>query len=201
MAKVESHYRQENGYYLVEIKLREVRQLFNTLDPAPFRDKDLDSDSETYIYDLVADLPVKAKVRLVLYLPEQACSAQVQDDVSRAIQSYFNYRSDITLKELRAVLKEGHTAMLIGMAFLFACIAAHQALTAMNRPGLLWSILEEGFLISGWVAMWRPIDVFLYEWWPIRRRRRIERKIARMPIDVRPIETSVHATLPSQSGE
>jgi hypothetical protein len=50
---------------------------------------------------------------------------------------------------------------------------------------MLWSIIEEGFLISGWVAMWRPIQVFLYDWWPIRRRRRIYEKLAQIPVALR----------------
>ena len=35
-------YRCEGDTYLIEIRLRELRQLFNTLDPAPFHEKDLE---------------------------------------------------------------------------------------------------------------------------------------------------------------
>jgi hypothetical protein len=47
-------------------------------------------------------------------------------------------------------------------------------------------IIAEGLLIMGWVAMWRPIETFLYDWWPIRRHRALLTQIARMPIEVRP---------------
>jgi hypothetical protein len=48
------------------------------------------------------------------------------------------------------------------------------------------SIIDEGLLIMGWVAMWRPIETFLYDWWPIRSRRTLLDEIAHMPIEVRP---------------
>jgi hypothetical protein len=33
--------------------------------------------------------------------------------------------------------------------------------------------------------MWRPIQVFLYDWWPIHRRRRIYEKLAQIPVTLR----------------
>lgn len=55
MKKPELHYNKEGDNYLVEIKLNEVRQLFNSFDPAPFRDKDMEASAESYIVDSVQD--------------------------------------------------------------------------------------------------------------------------------------------------
>jgi len=46
-------------------------------------------------------------------------------------------------------------------------------------------ILDEGLLIIGWVALWRPLEIFLYDWWPIRRKQAVLRQLAVIPIDVR----------------
>jgi hypothetical protein len=45
-------------------------------------------------------------------------------------------------------------------------------------------IFGEGMLIIGSVAMWRPLEIFLYEWVPIRRRCRTLDKLAKMPVSV-----------------
>ena len=45
-------------------------------------------------------------------------------------------------------------------------------------------ILREGLIIAGWVAMWRPIQVFLYDWWPIVRRRRMLQNLSRAQVRV-----------------
>ena len=45
-------------------------------------------------------------------------------------------------------------------------------------------ILSEGLIIIGWVANWRPLEIFLYGWWPLARRRKLYQRLADMPIDV-----------------
>ena len=30
-------------------------------------------------------------------------------------------------------------------------------------------MIRESLVIVGWVAMWRPVDLLLYEWYPISR--------------------------------
>jgi hypothetical protein len=46
-------------------------------------------------------------------------------------------------------------------------------------------MLAEGMLIVGWVAMWGPLDVFLYGWWPIARRRRLFSRLMRLDVELR----------------
>ena len=45
------------------------------------------------------------------------------------------------------------------------------------------ALLREGLAIAGWVAMWRPIQIYLYDWWPLRRRGQIFEKMCRMPVE------------------
>lgn len=186
MFNIEAQYKKEGAYSLVEMKLSEIRQLFNSFDPAPFREKDLDAHAETYILDSVRELPLSTPVKLVIHLPAGSCTNEMIEAVPAAVQTYFTYRAEITAKSLRAMLQQGRTALIIGVLFLFTCLAAQQLLSSLHKSGLFWSILEEGFLISGWVAMWRPMDVFLYEWWPIRRSLKVYRKLSKLLVDIRP---------------
>jgi hypothetical protein len=32
--------------------------------------------------------------------------------------------------------------------------------------------------------MWRPLDIYLYRWWPVREMGRIYRKLSAIPIEV-----------------
>ncbi|MGB8892383.1 MAG: hypothetical protein WCC86_09975, partial [Methanoregula sp.] len=66
---IESMYRRKDGRVLIEIKLTSVSQLFNSFDPAPFYEKELDSDAEEYIVDTVQDFPAKTKFMILIYLP------------------------------------------------------------------------------------------------------------------------------------
>jgi hypothetical protein len=42
-------------------------------------------------------------------------------------------------------------------------------------------ILRESLPIGGWVSMWRPPEVFLYDWWAIRNEIRLSDRLAAMP--------------------
>jgi hypothetical protein len=32
--------------------------------------------------------------------------------------------------------------------------------------------------------MWRPIEIFLYDWWSVRRQQRDYERLARMPVHI-----------------
>jgi len=68
--------------------------------------------------------------------------------------------------------------------FLAACIAAGDLLAAALKAKHVGDILRESLLIGGWVAMWRPLEIFLYEWWPIRDEARLDDRLAAMPVRI-----------------
>lgn len=39
-------------------------------------------------------------------------------------------------------------------------------------------LAEESLLILGWVANWRPLEIFLYDWWPLAQRRDLYRQLS-----------------------
>ncbi|MGB9117640.1 MAG: hypothetical protein WCC91_20605, partial [Bradyrhizobium sp.] len=47
-------------------------------------------------------------------------------------------------------------------------------------------LVEESFLILGWVANWRPLEIFLYDWWPIALRRDLYRGLSSATIESKP---------------
>jgi hypothetical protein len=183
MSLMRSHrlgvYRSERGTYLIEIRLRELRQLFNTLDPSPFHERDLDPAAEEYLVSAAREIGQRPS-KLVLQLPAQTANEEAADAVA-AIRHYFEYRSRHTREQLRLLLGRGAISLSIGLMFLIACLLLRQLLVGTNDSGT--TILSEGLLILGWVAMWRPVEIYLYDWWPELGRRRLFDRIAHMEIE------------------
>lgn len=179
------HYRIENGVSLIEISLNRVEQLFNSLDPAPFREKDLDADAEEYIVGAAQDLSPRFPFKIVLYLPADEAASPGAAAIADGVRRFFEYGLAAERRKLRAALHDGRVSLAIGLAFLFGCVALRQLLIAVEEPGTFGHIAAEGLLIAGWVAMWRPLDAFLYGWWPIRRRCRVLAKLTVVPVEVR----------------
>jgi hypothetical protein len=73
---------------------------------------------------------------------------------------------------------------LIGIAFLGLCTLASEGLAALSDDPVSL-IAQQGLIIFGWVANWRPAEIFLYDWWPIRRRARLYDRLSRMPVELR----------------
>jgi hypothetical protein len=167
----------------VELNLREVGQLFNTMDHSPFHERDLDRDAEEFILSWVREFPLNAPVVLVVYLSEFPVGQEPQKLVEEAVHNYFAYRARLNRLEFSRLMKEGRQSLVIGLMFLLGCLAVSNTLTG-KATGTLPSLTRESLTIAGWVAMWRPMQMYLYDWWPLRRRGRVYEKLSRMPVEV-----------------
>jgi hypothetical protein len=178
-------YQRHGEGYLIEMKLHDARQLFNTLDPSPFHEKDLDPAAEEYLVSAVREIGGRPS-KLVIHVPLRSPGEDGRALIA-AVRHYFDYRALHTSEQLRLLLGRGIVSFAIGLVFLFACLSLRQMLeTALELPRA--EILSEGLLILGWVAMWRPVEIFLYDWWPELGKRRLFARIARMEIETRSTE-------------
>jgi hypothetical protein len=69
-------------------------------------------------------------------------------------------------------MKQGRTSLFTGLLCLAVSLVASKIMP-QARPGTWAGILRESLTIAGWVAMWRPTQIYLYDWWPLRRRSRL----------------------------
>jgi len=107
--------------------LRDVVQPFNSLDPSPFKEKDLDEDAEEFIVEWARELrsPKDATLRLIIHLERPLPGEESPLIVQEAIRHYFAYRASINRLALRQLLHQGRTSLLIGISFLTpACCSA-----------------------------------------------------------------------------
>jgi hypothetical protein len=168
----------------IELNLRDVGQLFNTMDPSPFHEKDLDHDAEEFIESWAREFPADEPVTLVLHLNELPPEGNPQAMVTAAIHHYFAYRAKLNRMEFRRLMQEGRRSLLVGLLFLGTCLFASEMLSKLSA-GTLMDVLRESLTIGGWVAMWRPMEIYLYEWWPVKQHGKVLWKLSRMPVEVK----------------
>jgi hypothetical protein len=174
-----------DGEGLIEVKLRDVSQLFETLDPFPFRDRDLARDAEAYIVDSARELPRDRPLRLVIHLPRSAEGEAATASLGPSISTYFRHRADASRRELKELFTVGRRVLLVGLLILAACLVLTQVFVTFLPETAFVTFVEEGLVIVGWVALWRPLEIFLYDWWPIARERGLFDRLAAMPVGVR----------------
>jgi hypothetical protein len=181
MPKYETEWTRNRKVELIEIKIRKINQLFNSLDPSPFLEKDLDDDACEYIVSSVAEYPLKTKQKIVIYIPKYEKKKISEQDISRAMRHFFEYKELLAEKSIRLKLQEGQQSMIIGVIFLATCIFLRSLMP--ESDDLMMHIIAEGLSIGGWVAMWKPISDILYEWWPSHKEKKIYNKISKMDIE------------------
>ena len=56
----------------IDLHVGEIRQLFNSMDPSPFRERDLDPKAEAYIVESARELGSKKPLRLTISVADVA---------------------------------------------------------------------------------------------------------------------------------
>jgi hypothetical protein len=169
---------------VIEIRVGELKQLFNAIDPSPFREKDLDARAEEFIVGWARDVPRDARLALLVHLERPPGRPEEGAVLGDAVREFFTQRADGTRRRLRQLFRVGRTSLIIGVSCLALTLAIGDFLASALGPRRIGELLREGFLIGGWVAMWRPMEVFLYDWWPIRAEARLYDRLGRMPVRI-----------------
>jgi hypothetical protein len=185
---------------VLDLRLGDLRQMFDSLDPAPFRERDLDPKAAEYIVDWARECPAGQPLALVVHLGAPSLEARsveraqasgspaVAGDsalLADAVHEYFRGRAVAARQSLSRLFRTGRISLVIGLAFLSAAIIVGEALAGLiARESYGW-VVKESLIIGGWVALWRPLEIFLYDWWPIRAQARLYDRLAAMQISVR----------------
>jgi len=175
---------------IIDIRITDIRQLFNSLDPSPFHERDLDREAEEFIVGWADEYPLQSPLELVIRVPEEQLDQARQLNIPQAVHNYFSYRAMASARRIRFQFREGRFALLMGLGFLAICVVLRQ-LAGSIMPPPFQQVFQEGLLILGWVAMWRPLQLFLYDWWPVRHHGRLCRKLATMKVTVLAVQASV----------
>jgi hypothetical protein len=180
--EIEALYPREAQWRVIELKLAEARQFFNTLDPAPFHMRELDAEAAQWLIDAGRDLVKYQHIKVALYLPPGDHPVS-REAFEQAIHHYFRYHTLKHKQRLRYLFRNGRHALFVGTAFLaFCALLVNRVLPPAQTP---FDFVHTSVSILGWVAMWRPIDIFLYEWWPIRQDQKICARLSTLPVELR----------------
>jgi hypothetical protein len=174
--------RQPHSGACIQLRLRELPQLFNSMDPSPFHERDLDADAEEFIVSWAREHPKDHELELAIHL-EVAPPPDRAAGVEEAIRHYFAERAAIKQREFRHLMRRGRVSLFVGLIFLAICVSLSELISRIGYSTAA-QLIRESLLIGGWVAMWRPLEIYLYDWWPLRDERRLLERLARARVHV-----------------
>src|SRR6476619_5901527 len=103
---------------VIEVRVAELRQLFNSIDPSPFRERDLDPKAEEFIVDWALAAPRTASLAIVVHLDRSAGLADEAVALRDSMHEYFSQRAVATRQRLRELFGRGRISLVIGLAML-----------------------------------------------------------------------------------
>jgi hypothetical protein len=165
---------------VLDLRLADLRQLFNSMDPAPFRERELDPTASDYIVDWANEAAPRAPLGLAIHLAHGTVGDKALAE--EAVHEHFRRRATAKRLQLRRLLRTGRVSLIIGIAFLGLAIAVGEFIAGLiPKESYAW-LVKESLVIGGWVALWRPLEIFLYDWWPLRNKARLYDRLALMPV-------------------
>jgi hypothetical protein len=168
---------------VIELRLREGAQLFNTLDPFPFPERDLSAEAERFIVEWARELPKDSPIEILIHLQSGAAEAARTGDLADAITGWFEARAQAETRALHELFRDGRVGFLIGIGVLALCLLLSWFLSQRFEEPFA-RVVSESFVIIGWVVIWRPAEIFLYDWLPLVRRRKLFDRLANAAVTV-----------------
>ena len=173
--------RRHGGSATVNIHVRDEAQLFNSLDPSPFWDRDLDRDAATFIEEEFADKWSADTWHLHVHVHDGEVLAE---HLQQAVENYYGRLAGSARHELQETRRLGELAFIGGMAVFLLSMVLRQVLqnVLVTSP----HILDEGLILLAWLALWRPTEGLVYEWVPLYRKRKLYERLADIRVEIRP---------------
>lgn len=171
---------------MIEIRINSPEQLLNSLDPAPFRSRDLDDKAADYILGTAEEAGESGRLLLVIELPIREAQRELARELPVAIRNSFTYRADCARRDLRDLFRRGRISLAIGLLVLLTCMLSVQFIESLVGGTTVGRTLEQGLFIVGWVAIWRPMEIFLYDWWPLKRKINLLNILSDIEVEIRP---------------
>jgi hypothetical protein len=188
----DKRYRTEAGRACIDIEVKTARQLFDERDPSPFRERDLSVDAVEYIVEAAEEIPASVPLSIVLFIAEPPTERVSDATIVEAVRTHFSYELGRLQRRVRQRRRLGQITLVAGLAMLALFLTLAELATMLANLHVR-QILREGLVIIGWVAIWRPLEVLLYDWWPLSQKRRLLQRILESHLSIVHRESAVRS--------
>ena len=166
----------------IDIRIQRIGQLLDSLDPSPFHESEtaLRRDAEDYIVDFAGEYGRAEPLRLIVHAPVSIEPHAAE--LTRAVHAHFELAHAQCRRRYRRRIRIGRTLLVAGIAVLGITLLLRALLGNPGDRAVIVAI-GEGLLILGWVAMWRPLEILLFERLENHQKSALLHRLARVPVD------------------
>jgi hypothetical protein len=126
----------------------------------------------------------RSPVTTRIALPASERAPDLEQRCRGALRAVLDRRIERNRNDAGSLRKEGYATLWRGLVFLALCLLGSRVMAEVTLlPGFIERFVDEGLVIAGWVALWYPLDVLLYQRWPLARERRLYESLRDMRLE------------------
>jgi hypothetical protein len=92
----------------IEVRIEDIAQLFESLDPVPFHEKDLKKEAEEFIVSWAREFPSNQPLAILVRIPKTQASSLDARELSAAVNRYFRHRAQVISLDRNELFVGGH---------------------------------------------------------------------------------------------
>lgn len=178
---------EQAGTVFFTFRFKALEQLLDEGDPTPLPGKELTEEAEDAITGHLDEYRVNKSASLFIELPEKDLADVSSSLITETVRHHFGFRQDDLTHDLKIARREG-TYSLILMLGNIAFLLLFVFYVTKNEIPLesVKVVIILGFLtIMNWATIWDTYEHFVYDYRNLARKRKIFRKITKIPINIR----------------
>jgi hypothetical protein len=148
----------KTGAFIISSALDKYVDVFNELDSAPWRRRDLDHDLRLFLEDCSNDIPNKYDVILQFNVEQEKQDSAKEERLKVGLRTYFTFVRASLQKDIR----HSYQRSIFYAVIAFFLILASYSLSAISTNALLASVFDV-VAIGGWVFLWEAISNFAFD--------------------------------------
>jgi hypothetical protein len=167
------------------LRLADINHLFHQPEADPFAGAYDELSGMQQILEELEIIQSERPLRATIVLPRSQVNDHTAQLCQAAITRYCDARIRVVHKEVISLRKQGFASLRKGLVFLAIMMILSTVFNLTPwMPEWAKGLFGEGFLIAGWVGLWHPTELLLYEWLPHRRDKVQYQRIRAMPVTV-----------------
>jgi len=176
----------------ITLNLDQAEYFFVAPDLDPLHQKALYEAGVDTVFTKVRACRRRDAVHLTLLLPPDQATPGLELQLKEALNDYCIFKVNEFQQSLNMQRRLGRRTLWVGLTILAICLVlsalGNVILTNATNNFMiaLGGFMYNGFMIIGWVSLWTPTSMLLFDWWPDEVSKRTYLKMAEMPVVIRP---------------
>jgi hypothetical protein len=145
--------------FIISVAIQDYIDIFNELDSAPFRIRDLNHELRVFLEECSSDIPIKFDIIIKFNVSREKQDAEKEEKIRLGLKTYFSNVRNSLKREIQGSYQKSTFYALAS----FILLLSSYSLRPLIFDSIVFTTLVDGISIGGWVFLWEAISNFAFK--------------------------------------